>query len=80
MIQQKLFFILIAERAVTGSSTIYQTIYIYNLRTKKYERKVSGAYIIPARAHEFKLINDDQFIGLSENRTLLYIWNLNTGV
>mgnify|MGYP001800483232 FL=1 len=69
----------IADRGITGSSSIYQSVYIYDLRTKRYERKVPGVYIIPSQAHEFKLLNDELLMGLSENRNQIYIWNLNTG-
>lgn len=68
-----------ADRRIAGSSTIYQTVYIYDLRAKRYDGKIAGVYIIPARPHEFKLLGDDLLLGLSENRNQLYIWNLQNG-
>ena len=72
-------FSVIADRGITGSASIYQSVYIYDLRTRRFERKVPGVYIIPSQAHEFKLLNDELLMGLSENRNQIYIWNLKTG-
>lgn len=68
-----------ADRGLTGNSSLYQSVYIYDLRTKRYERKVPGVYIIPSQPHEFKLLTNDLLMGLSENRNQIFIWNLQTG-
>lgn len=68
-----------ADKGITGTSSIYKSMYIYDMRTKRYEGKITGLYIIPARAHEFKLLNDEQLMGLSENRNLFYIWSIKDG-
>lgn len=74
--------VILGDRGVSPVSgeAIYQTVYVYDLRTKRYERKVPGVYIIPSRPHEYALLSDDYLLGLSENRTHFIVWNLTTGV
>ncbi|XP_035669372.1 uncharacterized protein LOC118411296 isoform X1 [Branchiostoma floridae] len=58
---------------------VFQTIYIYDLRTKKFEKKITGLYIVPSPQHEYTIIGNN-LLGLSENRSHLIAWSLDTGM
>ncbi|XP_019639552.1 PREDICTED: uncharacterized protein LOC109481422 isoform X1 [Branchiostoma belcheri] len=57
---------------------VFQTIYIYDLQTKKFEKKITGLYIVPSPQHEYTIIGNN-LLGLSENRSHLIAWSLDTG-
>nr|XP_014340238.1 PREDICTED: uncharacterized protein LOC102364681 [Latimeria chalumnae] len=66
--------------AFTENSTpVFQTLLIYNLLRKKYVKKQTGLYIIPCPKYEYKVLEGDLLLGLSENRDHFVIWNLETG-
>ena len=61
------------------SRPVFQTVLIYNLRTKRYEKKLTDCYIVPAPSREYLVIDDDHLMGPSDNRTHFIIWSLVTG-
>ncbi|CAH1246346.1 NWD1 [Branchiostoma lanceolatum] len=58
---------------------VFQTIYIYDLQTKKFDKKITGLYIVPSPQHEYTII-DNNLLGLSENRSHIIAWSLDTGM
>lgn len=58
---------------------VFQTVLIYDLKMKKYIRKLSGCYIVPALSHEYILLDNDSLLGPSDNRSHFIIWNLVSG-
>ncbi|XP_070531570.1 uncharacterized protein [Ptychodera flava] len=75
--------VILTDRGMSSVSEepkpVFQTIYIYDLKTKKYERKLAGVFIVPSPAHEYRLLDGDLLMGLSDNRDHLICWNLVTG-
>ncbi|KAH9519361.1 hypothetical protein Btru_075339 [Bulinus truncatus] len=58
---------------------VFQTVLIYDLKVKKYVRRLTGCYIVPAPSHEYVLLDNDFLLGPSESRSHFVIWNLQTG-
>ncbi|KAK6972686.1 NACHT domain- and WD repeat-containing protein 1-like isoform x3, partial [Biomphalaria glabrata] len=58
---------------------VFQTVLVYDLKLKKYVRKLTGCYIVPAPSHEYVLLDNDCLLGPSESRSHFVIWNLLTG-
>ncbi|XP_062905817.1 NACHT domain- and WD repeat-containing protein 1 [Mobula hypostoma] len=58
---------------------IFQTLLMYDLLKKKYTTKLTGLHIIPSPKHEYRILEGDLLLGLSEYRDHLVIWNLKTG-
>ncbi|XP_035825261.1 uncharacterized protein LOC101859566 [Aplysia californica] len=58
---------------------VFQTVLVYDLKLKKYVRKLPGCYIVPAPSHEYVLLDNDSLLGPSDNRSHFIIWNLVTG-
>ncbi|XP_064634336.1 uncharacterized protein LOC135492092 isoform X2 [Lineus longissimus] len=75
--------VILADRAISSVSEdnqqVYQTLFVYNLVSKKYERKIKDCFIVPSPAHEFKVLSEDRLMGLSENRSHFMIWNMKNG-
>ncbi|GFO41708.1 NACHT domain- and WD repeat-containing protein 1-like isoform x3 [Plakobranchus ocellatus] len=61
------------------SRPVFQTVLVYDLRLKKYVRRLPGCYIVPAPSHEYVLLDNDSLLGPSDNRSHFIIWNLVTG-
>lgn len=61
------------------SKPVFQTVLIYNLRTKKYDRKLTGVFITPSPPNEYLLLENDLLMGLSSERNHFVIWSLHTG-
>ncbi|KAJ6668622.1 hypothetical protein lerEdw1_012104 [Lerista edwardsae] len=59
---------------------IFQTLLIYDLLKKKYIKKQTGLYIIPCPNSEYRILEGDRLLGLSDNRDHFIIWNLETGL
>lgn len=75
--------VILSERGFSNisddSKPVFQTVFVYDLRSKRYENKVTGCFIVPSQAHEYMLLENSQLLGLSENRGHFIIWNLKTG-
>ncbi|XP_076450611.1 NACHT domain- and WD repeat-containing protein 1-like [Babylonia areolata] len=65
--------------ATEDSRPVFQTVLIYDLKAKRYERKLTGCYIAPAPSHEYILLDGDRLMGPSETRTHLIIWSMTSG-
>ncbi|RUS77155.1 hypothetical protein EGW08_015078, partial [Elysia chlorotica] len=61
------------------SRPVFQTVLVYDLKLKKYVRRLPGCYIVPAPSHEYVLLDNDSLLGPSDNRSHFIIWNLVTG-
>nr|KAG5686694.1 hypothetical protein BaRGS_013593 [Batillaria attramentaria] len=61
------------------SRPVFQTVLIYDLKAKRYEKKLTGCYIAPAPSHEYVLLDGDRLMGPSDTRTHLIIWSLVSG-
>ena len=74
--------VILAEKGFSETQkdrALYKTVYIYDLKTKKYVRKLTGCFIAPAPAHEYVILDDDHLMGLSDSRTHFVVWSLVTG-
>ncbi|XP_041466709.1 uncharacterized protein LOC121417179 isoform X3 [Lytechinus variegatus] len=60
-------------------SQVFQTVFMYDLGTKKYIRKLTGVFIVPSPAHEYRLLDGELLLGLSETRDHFIAWNLESG-
>ncbi|KAJ8269670.1 hypothetical protein COCON_G00122770 [Conger conger] len=58
---------------------IFQTLLVYDLLKKSYIKKQTGLYIIPCPQQEFKLLQGELLLGLSETRDHLIVWDLESG-
>ncbi|ESO83266.1 hypothetical protein LOTGIDRAFT_236714 [Lottia gigantea] len=67
------------SNATDDSKPVFQTVLIYNLKTKRYERKLTSCYIVPAPSHEYVLLDENHLMGPSDNRTHFVVWSLQTG-
>ncbi|KAK6191904.1 hypothetical protein SNE40_003480 [Patella caerulea] len=67
------------SNATDDSKPVFQTVLIYNLETKRYERKLTSCYIVPAPSHEYVLLDDEHLMGPSDNRSHFVVWNLVSG-
>ncbi|XP_070200834.1 NACHT and WD repeat domain-containing protein 2-like isoform X2 [Littorina saxatilis] len=61
------------------SRPVFQTVLVYDLKAKRYERKLTGCYIAPAPSHEYVLLEGERLMGPSETRTHFIIWSLVSG-
>ena len=77
------YVVVLSDKGISSVSDrpvqVFQTVYIYNLKTKKYIRKLTGVFIIPSPAHEYKLLEGELLLGLSESRDHLIVWDLVSG-
>ncbi|CAG5115341.1 unnamed protein product [Candidula unifasciata] len=58
---------------------VFRTVLVYDLKLKKYIRKLAGCYIVPAPSHEYTLLESDSLLGLSDNRSHFIVWSLVKG-
>ncbi|XP_022094961.1 uncharacterized protein LOC110981600 isoform X2 [Acanthaster planci] len=75
--------VILADRGMSSVSEkptpVFQTVYMYNLKLKKYYRKLTGVFIVPSPAHEYRILEGELLLGLSESRDHLIAWSLVTG-
>ena len=71
--------IILTEKGLKDSKTVFKTIMHYDLRIKKYVRKVKGCAIVPSPPHEYVLLDGESLLGPSDNRKQFIIWNITTG-
>ncbi|XP_021368055.1 uncharacterized protein LOC110459901 isoform X1 [Mizuhopecten yessoensis] len=65
--------------ASDSSRPVFQTVLIYDLREKKYLKKLTGCYITPCPAHEYVMLDNENLLGLSDNRSHFVVWSLVNG-
>ncbi|XP_072025934.1 LOW QUALITY PROTEIN: uncharacterized protein [Amphiura filiformis] len=77
------YIVVLSDKGMSSVSDrpiqVFQTIYVYNLKTKKYVRKLTGVFIVPSPTHEYKLLDGELLLGLSESRDHLIVWDLVSG-
>ncbi|XP_038053193.1 NACHT domain- and WD repeat-containing protein 1-like isoform X2 [Patiria miniata] len=75
--------VILSDRGMSSVSEkptpVFQTVYMYNLKLKKYYRKLTGVFIVPSPAHEYRILEGELLLGLSESRDHLIAWSLVTG-
>ena len=71
--------IILSEKALKDGKTVYKRIMHYDLKLKKYVKKVKNCAIVPSPAHEYILLDNESLLGPSDNRKHFIIWNVNTG-
>ncbi|XP_033638665.1 NACHT domain- and WD repeat-containing protein 1-like isoform X1 [Asterias rubens] len=75
--------VILSDRGMSSVSEkptpVFQTVFMYNLKLKKYYRKLTGVFIVPSPAHEYRLLDGELLLGLSESRDHLICWSLVTG-
>ncbi|XP_059150871.1 uncharacterized protein LOC131937445 isoform X2 [Physella acuta] len=65
--------------ATDDSRPVFQTVLVYDLKLKRYTRRLTGCYIVPAPSHEYVLLDSENLLGPSDNRTHFIIWSLQSG-
>ncbi|XP_067654406.1 uncharacterized protein [Haliotis asinina] len=77
------FLVILTDRGFSNVSDdakpVFQTVLRYNLKTKRYDKKLTGCYIVPAPTHEYMLLDEDHLMGPSDSRTHFMVWSLQTG-
>lgn len=75
--------VILTDRGLSSVSDdplpVFRTVLVYDLKLKKYIRKLTGCYIVPAPSHEYTLLDGDSLLGPSDNRSHFIIWSLVTG-
>lgn len=71
--------VILTEKGLKDSKPVFKTVLIYDLRDKKYIKKVKGCFIVPSPAHEYMLLDDVTLLGPAETRNHFIIWSLETG-
>ncbi|XP_071100167.1 uncharacterized protein [Haliotis cracherodii] len=77
------FLVILTDRGFSNVSDdakpVFQTVLRYNLKTKRYDKKLTGCYIVPAPTHEYMLLDENHLMGPSDSRTHFMVWSLKTG-
>lgn len=60
-------------------SQIFETIYVYNLLLRKYERKLHPVQINMCPPDQYHVIGNDKLIGTSSDHLHLVVWSIITG-
>ena len=71
--------VILTEKGLKDSKPVFKTVLTYDLRAKRYKKKVSGCFIVPSPAHEYMLLDDVTLLGPAETRNHFIIWSLETG-
>ncbi|KAJ8262209.1 hypothetical protein GJAV_G00163800 [Gymnothorax javanicus] len=58
---------------------IFQTLLVYDLLKKTYIKRQSGLFVIPCPQQDYRLLEGELLLGLSETRDHLILWDLETG-
>uniref|UniRef100_H2YH31 Uncharacterized protein n=1 Tax=Ciona savignyi TaxID=51511 RepID=H2YH31_CIOSA len=62
-----------------GSQQIFKTIYIYDLQTKKYVRKLRPVAVTICPSDEYRILGHDRLLGVAQDRSHFILWSLDTG-
>ena len=71
--------VILTEKGLKDSRPVFKTILIYDLRNKRYVKKITGCFIVPSPAHEYVLLDDETLLGPADTRNHFIIWALATG-
>ncbi|XP_016335060.1 uncharacterized protein LOC107683518 [Sinocyclocheilus anshuiensis] len=75
-------YILSDRRTANFSDTptsVYQTLLVYDLLKKSYIKKQTGLFIVPCPRQDYRLLDGEILLGLSETRDHLILWDLDSG-
>lgn len=71
--------VILTEKGLKDSKPVFKTVLIYDLRAKRYVKKITQCSIVPSPAHEYVLLDDDTLLGPADTRNHFIIWSLPTG-
>ncbi|XP_052801292.1 uncharacterized protein LOC128232006 isoform X2 [Mya arenaria] len=71
--------VILTERGLKDSKPVFKTVLIYDLRAKRYVKKLTQCFIVPSPAHEYILLDGITLLGPAETRNHFIIWSLETG-
>ncbi|XP_052243480.1 uncharacterized protein LOC127853228 isoform X2 [Dreissena polymorpha] len=71
--------VILTERGLKDSKPVFKTVLIYDLRAKRYTKKLTSCNVVPSQAHEYFLLDDETLLGPAETRNHLITWSLVTG-
>ncbi|XP_053385274.1 uncharacterized protein LOC123535609 isoform X2 [Mercenaria mercenaria] len=71
--------VILTEKGLKDSKPVFKTVLIYDLRAKRYVKKITQCFIVPSPAHEYVLLDDETLLGPAETRNHFIIWSLATG-
>ena len=57
----------------------FQTILFYDLKHKRFGKKLTGCLIIPCLQNEYIFLDDNHLLGLSDSRNHFVVWSLENG-
>ncbi|XP_050970848.1 uncharacterized protein LOC127168239 isoform X2 [Labeo rohita] len=60
-------------------TSVYQTLLVYDLLKKSYIKKQTGLFIVPCPRQDYRLLEGEILLGLSETRDHLILWDLDSG-
>ncbi|XP_052417002.1 uncharacterized protein LOC127961787 isoform X2 [Carassius gibelio] len=60
-------------------TSVYQTLLVYDLLKKSYIKKQTGLFIVPCPRQDYRLLDGEVLMGLSETRDHLILWDLDSG-
>ncbi|XP_026122513.1 uncharacterized protein LOC113105579 isoform X3 [Carassius auratus] len=60
-------------------TSVYQTLLVYDLLKKSYIKKQTGLFIVPCPRQDYRLLDGEVLMGLSETRDHLILWDLESG-
>uniref|UniRef100_A0A9J7XU40 Si:ch211-212k18.6 n=1 Tax=Cyprinus carpio carpio TaxID=630221 RepID=A0A9J7XU40_CYPCA len=58
---------------------VYQTLLVYDLLKKSYIKKQTGLFIVPCPRQDYRLLEGEILLALSETRDHLILWDLDSG-
>ncbi|KAK7176931.1 hypothetical protein R3I93_001002 [Phoxinus phoxinus] len=74
---------ILSDRGITNftdaPSSVYQTLLVYDLLKKSYIKKQTGLFIFPCPRQDYRLLEGEILLGLSETRDHLILWDLDSG-
>ncbi|KAK3608472.1 hypothetical protein CHS0354_010319 [Potamilus streckersoni] len=71
--------IILTEKGLKESRLVYKTILMYDLRQKRYTKKINGCFIVPSPQNEYVLLDDEHLLGPADTRNHFIIWSLENG-
>ncbi|XP_058637661.1 uncharacterized protein LOC131543863 [Onychostoma macrolepis] len=60
-------------------TSVYQTLLVYDLLKKSYIKRQTGLFIVPCPRQDYRLLDGEILLGLSETRDHLILWDLDSG-
>lgn len=78
LIRNTTVFIL-TEKGLKESKPVFKTILKYDLKAKRYIKKITQCFIVPSPSHEYVTLDDDRLLGPAETRNHFIVWSLANG-